>query len=635
LLIERLHEAEGIDIPEIHVCRICLEGAHAIDDLFPLLALPLWEPVRILAYRALAFFGRRTTLSRALLTSGTFGLLEADAWLEAARSADSESMRVSAPDSDWKALIVAETNPDANEMVLANLANRESKHEGMYARSEASRISARATAALARLALARGAGEALRLTQAKLPPWEDAYLQGLSFWQHGDKATAREFLREALARNPQQTCTRLALSSLVAEQFPEEALDLTQHAEPSRDLLIHRAALLARMTRYDDAELVLRQDAPWEALRCSWPSGQSGLRRQEQLLRTALAERGGRWKEAEKHWQAVCKAGDRRALRETRELFIAHTQLCASAALGNWTRESIERKVVRLKRELAEVQLTGDASFFRSAVLVDLDPGRAARDLQTLSRRRVWQDAERSVGGGRLVFVGDALLRLGKGADANLVYRSLIGCRDRVAVASAYAGLLRGATQEELVAAAEVAPDSPWPKLLVVVALLMKGKAPLADDLLKTAQQQGAPAALCETFETLSRLISGTVRIDKNSLAALRLRPELSAAVHLQAGSESQPLRAAAYVHALGDRWIEFCPTNPQSLARVLLSTWCAEGRWDEALLFARRLALSTQTWATELATLTQVRHALECACRGKLVEAEKELEEFSNGIVS
>lgn len=631
-LIRRIGDAE---IPESRVCRICIERPNETGELATLLALPLWEPVRILAHRTLADLGRRTTLARVLSPKGPFEVAEADAWMEAARPPDADPPVVVAGDSDWSALLIAELTPDTHEEVLRKLALQAAPNPaGRYATAEVNRVVARANAALARLALARGAGPAAPTMGASIPSWENAYLRGLGEWQRGNERAAQEHLREAFHQNPHQTCTRLALSSLVAKQSPEEAFELTEHEEPTRDLLTHRAALLARWKRYEEADQALAQPANWEAVRYSWARGRVELEQRQRLLLTALAERRGQWTEAEKNWQFACPSGAGRTLMETRELFIARGQLSAPTSSGKWVREIVQRKVDRLTSRVGEGPLTGDASFFRSAALLNSEPGRALKDLQALRHRRAWQDAERSVGGGRLVFVGDALLRLGKPDDACALYRSMPAFRERAEVASVYAALLRRESPEKLISAAAEAQSS-WPKLLVALALQIAGMAPAATDLLNSAPKEGAPPAVCDRLRALSDTITGAIQVDQEKLVALGLPLQVVAAVYLAVGSDPEPTRAKAYVAALGSRWIEFCPLDPEKVARSLLSAWCAEGSWDDALKFAGELALSGQGWAEELSTLTRLRHALERSGRGELAEAEMELEGVRDGTIS
>jgi len=103
------------------------------------------------------------------------------------------------------------------------------------------------------------------------------------------------------------------------------------------------------------------------------------------------------------------------------------------------------------------VPLTGDALFFRAAATLDARPERAAKDFQTLLRQRAWVDAECRAGGRRLLFAGDALLRLGRADAARRAYEqagepSSPELAERRAVAEVcrelVAGLLSASTRE-------------------------------------------------------------------------------------------------------------------------------------------------------------------------------------------
>jgi hypothetical protein len=635
-LVGNLRDGEGTGAIEACVCRIWLGGADGTEELPSLLCnASLWTPIRFLGYRALAFLGRRTTLAGLLPHGDPLELPEADAWMDAARDPLAGAITVAPGGTNWHRLLIAEQYPETNEADLRGLATA-SPDDPASPRFEGWRsyIASRAAAALARHSLARGVGEAAQLDGVRLPDWEYSYLRGLGMWQQRAEGPAIERLREALARSPQQTCTRLALSCVLSRESPEEALALTEHSEATRDLLIHRAALLARAGRHEEAGEALARPAHWEAPRYSWAEGQEALRRQEALLLTALAEHKGDWASAERHWQRARAAGEKNLL-ETREFFIASKQRRAAASAANWTRDMAQRKIDRLRSGIGGRPLTGDASFFRSAALLESEPLQALKDLQALRQRRSWREAERCVGGGRVVFVGDALLGLGRPEDAHAAYQAIAACGERRAVASAYARLLKGAEACEWNALEAEAGDSPWPRLLAAVAALVAGNPAAAADRINGAEARGASAPVCRRLRVALAAISGECQVAPGELTATGFPPLAAAALLLAAGTGAEPARAEAYLSVAGERWMEYCPFVPERLARVLLNAWCAEGRWAEALEFAGRLEAIPAAWARELALLTRLRRALEQAVRGELPGAEEGLRRLRDGTVS
>jgi tetratricopeptide (TPR) repeat protein len=277
--------------------------------------------------------------------------------------------------------------------------------------------------------------------------------------------------------------------------------------------------------------------------------------------------------------------------------------------------------------------------FFRAVAVMDTLPERAAKDFQTLLRRRAWVEAERRVGGGRIIFAGDALLRLGQAQEAIHAYE-LVGdspppeVKERLAVALVYAEVLHHAEPPAILSVADralsLAPDSPWPRLLAMLGLLIAGDVNSALPRLEAAEERGAPEIACRCLRSLCAIVSGTpATVTDKELAALRLPREAEAVIRLLCDAEPEPTRIEAFVRALGEAWITHCPTDPSLMARRLLTAWCDDGKWDEALRFADELAHSSESWAVELATLARVRHALERAGRGELEEAERELREL------
>jgi hypothetical protein len=272
-----------------------------------------------------------------------------------------------------------------------------------------------------------------------------------------------------------------------------------------------------------------------------------------------------------------------------------------------------------MRNKLGNHVLTGDASFFRSAALIQSERERALKDLQSLASRRAWQEKERAVGGGRLVFVGDALLGAGRADDAAAVYQPLSSCAERTAVASAHAALQKGRSVGESLPTD--GSGNCWAELLGAVARLKEGDPAAASEALRT------PQAIFD--------LKGAALARDSASPPIRLPVEVSAALNLLHGQAEASVRAATWISDCGKRWIELCPVAPHWVAAAVLSTLCGEGKWHRALEFATELECTGQDWAKELAALTRIRRALARAISGDLGGAEIDLKDNAHGPVS
>jgi tetratricopeptide (TPR) repeat protein len=522
---------------------------------------------------------------------------------------------------------------------LASLANQNPPRT--LAESESRRIAARATAALARARLAQGIEVESMLTGipgSTLPSWERAYLRGLGSWQDGDISGAISHLQSALEHNPHQTSIRLAIASLRASQSLEAALSVLEYPEPTREMWNARAALLARLERYAEAEDALRHCSPESTVasepeRYSWSRGRVQSRRREAALCTGLAERRRDWEMASKSWLAV--SAGRRTLQETRQLFAARQELESLPAGKSWRRDVLRQRLERGRTELGNIPLVGDALFFRANAMQAMQPDRAIKDFETLLRRRAWVEAECRVGGGRIVYVADALLRAGRVDDAIRGYELVRASRgtevdERLAVALVLKEILHHAEASAITRAAEratvLAPTGPWPQLLAALGLLIMGDVSSARSRLDVAETRGAPEGVCRCLRsTCAVASSGTATLTDEELNTLP--GEVGAVVRFLCGAEPETARIKKYANKLGETWLAHCPTDPSLTARRFLAILFDEGRWEEVMRFADILARSEQPWAKDLAALARVRHALHSADRGDLKQAEMELE--------
>jgi len=248
------------------------------------------------------------------------------------------------------------------------------------------------------------------------------------------------------------------------------------------------------------------------------------------------------------------------------------------------------------------------------------------------------------VGGGRIIFVGDALWRLGQFDEAIRAYELASASRslqahERLALALVNAEVRRSAGLDAISRAVgravELAPTSPWPQLLAALGLLMAGEVEATMSHLDAAAACGAPESICRGLRAVCTALSGRAVLAEEDLVALHLTVVADAIVRLVCDEGTEPARIEAFVRAFGDEWIAWCPTDPQRTARRLLAAWCDRGNWDEVLEYVDRLERSALPWAKELAALVRVRHALESASRGALEAADRALQELETWLQS
>ena len=410
-----------------------------------------------------------------------------------------------------ESLLAAGVDAGGGQMALWPLVDlwRDTRAPRTFEEAVARRLAIRATGALARAAVARSESVADALTAPAaqlLPRWERNYLQGLNRWQADDRPAAMLSMREALHDNPWQLCVRHALATLLASDDPEAALEVLPADDACGGGLAARRSLLARLGRLDDVR-PFDEGADLESVsepaRVSWPRGRALVQARALALRTAIAERAGDWRQAERVWRDAALTWDK-AVHRARVLWNFTRERSALGSSRAWRHDVLTRDIQRAAHELADVPLIGDALFFRAAALAEHSPERAARDFATLARQSGWLDAEIQVGGARAVYVSDALLRLGQVQPAIRLYTRLknAGMRaveGRLAVASVYDAVRRGAGHERVIDAIDRAgvqgDEAPWPRLIGALGLLAAGEIAHARTTLAAAASQGAAAA--------------------------------------------------------------------------------------------------------------------------------------------
>jgi hypothetical protein len=660
----------GEEWPELRACRLwiaCASGAPpagAAAEFALLLDAHLWDPVRALVHRALSFFGRRRALASSLPARGPWTLVDADARLDAQMRGElgldvTKEVAANAfpwPLADlWRRLLITEgllaggAAAGGSQMALWSLVDlwRDNRAPRTFEEAVARRLAIRAAATLARVAVSQSesVSDALTAPAALLMPrWERNYLQGLNQWQADDWPAATTSLREALRENPWQLCIRHALAALLAPGDPEAALEVLPADDAFGGGLAARRSLLARLGRLDDVSAFdegVDLEPASEPARVSWPRGRALMQARALTLSTAIAERAGDWRHAERAWRDAARTWDK-AVHRARVLWNYTRERAALGMSDAWRHDVLTRDIQRAAHELADVPLIGDALFFRAAAFVEDWPERAARDFGKLARQSGWLDAEIDVGGARVIDMSDALLRLGHVQPAIQLYTRLknagmAAVGSRLAVASVLdavrqRGAPAGAGPERVIDAIDRASvqgdDTSWPRLIGALGLLVAGEVAHTRTALTAADAQGAAADVGQVLHALCGAAAGETftPVAEETLAALRVPARPAAIVRLVCGTEKEEARATAFMHDLGDDWVAACPHQPAQIVRRRLAMLCARKTWGEVGRLRASLDQRTEEWARGLAREIALLLALQRAAAGELEEAERTL---------
>ncbi len=317
------------------------------------------------------------------------------------------------------------------------------------------------------------------------------------------------------------------------------------------------------------------------------------------------------------HGTSAGVVGCPNALEEARRLFAAHRELRSLPAGRNWRRAVLKQEIEAGLRRTGLSPLEGDALFFRSCVLADGSPEQAIGDLRKWLGQPDSVETDRRRGGGRLIVVGDLLLKLGQFDDAAYAYRLIDdpsqAIRDRLAVALVCAEVIRGSGPEALaraaVAGCQLAPASPWPPLLAALGFVIALQGDDAIAHVEAAERRGASEAACRSLRAVCDALGKAAVAQEGDPTARGLATTGAEVVlRLLCGPGATPDRLQDFIRATGEGWIDLCPTDPEPTARLLLAAWCDEGNWDKAVSFADRLVQSGCPWAARLATLVRLR---------------------------
>ncbi len=557
---------------------------------------------------------------------------------------------------------------------------------------ELRRLAGRALAALVRLRLGmhRGDGGALLSPSAAwLARWEFAFLGGLAAWQRKDGVAAEANLREALRDNPHSTSVKYALAVFSAEQTPdrepgrgdgsgrrgesaEYALELLNSCLPSYAVRVARAGLLARLGRYSEAEAELSpgQDVLIsEGMRYLWPRALEQARRQEALLKTALAERAGDSSQASLFWRKAF-AGSRASngLEDARQAFSAWVELAQPRQKMNWRRRVVQQRLEKGRQELFKLNAAAspDVLFFRAVVTTDFEPTLAARDIKMLLKRRPWVEKELQVGGSRILWLGDAALKMGQLELAQRAYDWLeneglsfgepeerFGRPDQLlAKRRALANLFQVVASDEFQSKdllGEAGLESAFsevvkawdgqnvqePCLMALIGWILSMGQSLAREsqdfeaTLSRARQSGMEDEVCLALDFLSSgRISPNLAIENLKQFPQAVRPLLV----FNCGQSPEVERIRTFMDWAGRDWVSLSPVALQRIAAQVVKD-AVPPQYDRALSWVgdNLGSLANEQWVQELQSWIRLHQALWLGRQGELEAAVNELHRAVN----
>lgn len=659
-----LSAAPDGSLPEADVCRLWLKNtaegslpsADDAENFYTLARGPLWRPVQSLAYRALAYFGLRTELAAILPPSGPLSLYQADAWMEAshprgvnydctARIATEPAELPAADFEHWKVLLDAEAalagrdgpNPNIEAPLSSLIGLPFEEHPRTFAESVRKRLVARATAAFARCRIAQLTGDDGLLASKcgdLLPDWERQYLHGDVYWILGDLRSAENSLIHAFELNPHQSSLRLAMAALPRRQDLGSMLHLLDVPNPSEQVQTAKTALLCRLENYEEVgRAIERMDAdpklPAETARCSWGRGRRQARAQHNMLKTSLAEKNRDWKKAAAAWSAACDGLNQEMLFKSRQLFAAASEIKSIPPHHARRRADLERVRGRLEFETARHPVHGTAGFFRGAACVETNPEQARRTLTALLNRRKWIQNECRVGGQRVHFLADSLVKLGALNEAREAYR--LAAEAGQAGAGTMHAILSlitepGGAPEKLNIEGS-ASDSPWSWFLPALALLTSGDVAAARTTLQESTQHGLPAPMARCGAALCDFASGTAAsIAESDLAALPISAQAKTLMRLLLGDGSNEPNVVDFLNGGDDGWLTASGIDRSQLIGLCADALCSRGKYDEARDLLEEIPPAKSPRLAALRVLLETRHALHEALSGDAARLEKAL---------
>jgi hypothetical protein len=315
-----------------------------------------------------------------------------------------------------------------------------------------------------------------------------------------------------------------------------------------------------------------------------------------------------------------------KTLVQSRQAVNSLREMRALPVAAGRRRSELDQRLQWSANELRSAVLVGDALLFRAAAVAEARTASAIRDVQTLLRQRRWCSREQQIGGGRLIAIGDILLRLGQPSAAIDAYeRAGSKFNERLKDRLSLAVLLNGLRETSGVGSAELgghqpAPTNAWVQAVQAIGFRVQGKLADAHQCQKAAEELGAPEAVRQVLraicgETITAIPEATQKV-------LRLPVRAFVALRLMAGKMDDPCEMRLFVEAFNDEWTGYCPGDPEIIARRLLADWCRTGDWDRALQFVESLS-NHAVPCSEFGPLVMLARGLAAAAAGRVEEAK------------
>jgi tetratricopeptide (TPR) repeat protein len=642
-----LRQAETSGWSEVSACKAWLQLLHDKNDVPGKAANALeillnagrkssWFPIWSLAFRALAYYDRRQAL-RDLLTpavenleniSPGLALVFAEACLECAdplsigesmlQNVDAQNCLPLAPDvaNLWQQWLLAEFTwwkegkpgcLEGFQTQLADFLQNPPPEIDPYSKKELKRLTFRSALLCARCALAQGKTSKARewielVSRDSTGLWEIEYLQGMIAWCRKEYQNARIFLEKSLILNPFQSRVRFELAMLISSQDTSNTGNFPFDVVPGvHDMVAGSALVLFRSGRDDKAPGYLEQlekpEMPY-SLFLVWPRARILRIQQGKELRAYMAEANKNWLEAIKGWDEV-------RMEDSPVTDLAH-RAHRLYLLGRYLEQTgrsddFDKKLyTRFHKELGKLAirtLTGEAMFYRGLAAERHMPERAQADWRAVLRQYTWLEKTQMTAPGRLLALGDRLLKAGFKKDAHKAYQrvndtSITGVPARKFLSGLINQSPTGA--DVLLKSPEAGwflPDHSLLLFLQGLCILAKEQPDLAaaSSLLKEAQQFGLPASLARISEILPSLLAGQPDAERQLCSFLdETMPEdfpLKLRVGLEIlGKPNGVESLRRFKEAFEDNWKTWLPISPEDILGKQLQEYYTQGDYKGAL---------------------------------------------------
>ncbi len=423
-------------------------------------------------------------------------------------------------------------------------------------------------------------------------------------------------------------------------------------------------------------------------MRYLWPRALKQARRQQALLKTALTERAGDSSQAGLFWR---KAFDQtrapNSLGESRQAFSAWLELARLPPEEmTWRKRVIQQRLEKGRQELLKMNTAGnpDVLFFRAAVFTDFEPILAARDIKTLLQRRPWVEKELRIGGGRILWLADAALKIGQFELAQRAYDLLekerLSCGEpgerfgepgerfgkpdqllakRRALVSLYEAIVSDEFQSMDYQSRDLQGEAALVGTVCVpqrldLAFSEVVKAWAGHNLQEPCLMAMLGSLLCgyrdfTTYLTRARQggVEDEIYLALDSLASGRISPNLSIESLNQFPQAVRPLlifccgqaleaeRIRTFLEWAGHDWLSLSPVAPQRIAAQVVQNYVRQGgtqtvlqKYEQALSWVRTnlSSMKSEQWVVELESWIHLHQALWLGKQGELGSAVQEM---------